>query len=374
MPPDLDRWDAKELARRLIDFYRGRRRDLPFRRTRDPYAIWVCEVMAQQTQIATLVPYWERWMRRFPTVRALAEAPLDDVLGAWAGLGYYARARSLHAAARLVVDRHRGRLPADPEALRALPGVGPYTAGAVASIAFGRRAAAVDGNVARVYARLFGIEEDVRAAATQKRLWRLAEALVPEEAPGDFNQALFDLGATICTPRAPACLACPLAERCAARAAGRQEALPVVRRRLAAIEREVHAALIVRAGRWLLCRRVPRGLFGGLWELPALDALQAAGVRVTVDRRRALARHAQKLSHRTLHHTVYRARLAGRTPEDLGPAYDAARFVAPASLGSLGVSSATAAIAAALLENPEWRTPNARSSSSTRATRSSSRA
>jgi A/G-specific adenine glycosylase len=370
-----------EITRALVSWYRRQKRDLPWRGAApDPYGIWVCEIMAQQTQIATVARYWTRWMARFPTPAALAAAPLDDVLALWAGLGYYARARSLHRAAQEIVARHGGRVPDDPEALLALPGIGRYTAGAIASIAFARRVAAVDGNVSRVLARVFGLADDVRSPPGVARLWQLAETLVPARAPGDFNQALFDLGATVCTPRSPACLVCPLAAVCVARASGRQEELPVLLRRTVVKEVRVEAALVVRAdGAWLLARRAPSGLYGGLWELPELAALEAAGSRPRADRARALAEHVHKLSHRTMHHAVYATSL-GAAPAAAAP-YDATRFAAPAELVDLGVSSATRALVAKLrrapvtsqgAENDPWPTKKKPGSSSSRATRRSS--
>src|SRR5690349_6148043 len=239
---------------RLLEWYRAHRRDLPWRRTRDAYGIWVSEVMLQQTRVAVVVPYWERWMERFPGAAELAAAPLDDVLACWSGLGYYGRARNLHAGAREVVARYGGRVPGEAAELRTLPGVGRYTAGAIASIAFGRREPLVDGNVARVLARVYAVEEDVKSTAGQKRLWQLAGELVPDEAPGDFNQALMELGATVCTP-APRCEACPVAEACAARAAGRERELPVVGARAADADKPLLrtvAAWMERRGRLLL--------------------------------------------------------------------------------------------------------------------------
>src|SRR6185503_5707528 len=185
------------IATAVVAHYAGARRDLPWRRTRDPYAIWVSEIMLQQTRVATVIPYWERWMARFPTVSALAKAPLDDVLAAWAGLGYYSRARNLHAGARAVDARFGGALPSRAAELREVPGIGPYTAGAIASIAFGERAPLVDGNVARVLARVFAIEDDIKSTAGQKALWTAAGELMrglPESAaPGDLNQGLMEL-------------------------------------------------------------------------------------------------------------------------------------------------------------------------------------
>ncbi len=207
-------------------WFRAGHRDLPWRRTREPYRVWVSEIMLQQTRVEVVVPYYERFVARFPTPHALADAPLDDVLAAWSGLGYYRRARQLHAAAALVVREHAGDLPADDEALRALPGIGRYTAGAIRSIAFGHAAPIVDGNVARVLSRLFALAGGPGDAAWEKRLWTLAAALVPAADPSAFNQGLMELGATVCTPRAPRCDACPLARFCKAHAAGREEAFP----------------------------------------------------------------------------------------------------------------------------------------------------
>src|SRR5215470_3894591 len=215
------------LASALLRWFSMNARDLPWRRTRDPYAIWVSEIMLQQTRVATVIPYWERWMARFPTVSALAEAPLDDVLAAWAGLGYYSRARNLHAGAQAVGTRFGGALPSCAAELREVPGIGPYTAGAIASIAFGERAPLVDGNVARVLARVFAIEHDIKSTAGSKALWaaagELMNALPTGAAPGDLNQGLMELGATICAATQPRCLVCPLARDCDAARTGRQD-------------------------------------------------------------------------------------------------------------------------------------------------------
>jgi A/G-specific adenine glycosylase len=379
--PDAPLPDARLLAavrRALIAHYRRRARALPWRdgpAARDPYGIWVCEIMAQQTQIDRVAEYWTRWMRRFPTVHALAAAPLGDVLAAWAGLGYYARARSLHRAAALVVAEHGGRVPDDLDALLALPGVGPYTAGAIASIAHGRRAAAVDGNVARVLARIFAVDDDVRSPAGLARLWAIARALVPARAPGDFNQALFDLGATVCTPRSPSCPTCPARDLCAARKGGRQAELPRLARKTAARAVDVELALVTRRAAWLVARRAPTGLYGGLWELPEAAAL---GARLALDRSRALAEHVHHLSHRTMRLTVYAAKLPAdaRLPAPAAP-YDAYRWIAPAALAELGVSSATQALAARLAapesaSNPPWPTKKEPAPSSRKATGRSS--
>ncbi|HEY5946784.1 MAG TPA: A/G-specific adenine glycosylase, partial [Kofleriaceae bacterium] len=224
--------DHALVASAVVTHYKRDRRDLPWRRTRDPYAIWVSEIMLQQTRVQTVIPYWERWMARFPTVTALAAAPLDDVLAAWAGLGYYSRARNLHAGAQAVTSAFAGALPRRASELRAVPGIGPYTAGAIASIAYGERAPLVDGNVARVLARVFAMRDDIKSSAGQKALWQrageLMAALPDDHAPGDLNQGLMELGATLCSPTSPRCLLCPLAASCEAARTGRQDELPVV--------------------------------------------------------------------------------------------------------------------------------------------------
>jgi A/G-specific adenine glycosylase len=356
------------LAAKVVAHHRRHARPLPWRAARDPYAIWVCEIMAQQTRLATVIPYWERWLAHFPDVRALAAADQGDVLALWAGLGYYARARSLHRAARLVVERHAGQLPDDLDLLLALPGIGRYTAGAIASIAFGRRAPVVDGNVGRVFARLFAIEDDLRAPKTQKRLWALAESLVPDGADaGAFNEGLMDLGATICTPKTPACLACPLADDCLARRAGRQADLPVLSRRAPTPERTVELAFVTRADHTLLAgRRLESGLFGGLWELPEAHTLP-----VTLGA--PLAEHLQKLTHRTFRYLVRHATLRrGADPMPAAP-YEELRWLSPEALLQLGVSSATKALlATATAKGSPWPTRSARSTSSRKVSRSSS--
>jgi A/G-specific adenine glycosylase len=252
------------LTHALLEHVDLTRRPMPWRETSDPYAIWVSEIMLQQTRVDTVIPYWNRWLERFPTVEHLARADLDDVLKEWEGLGYYSRARNLHSAARMVRERYEGRVPADPGDLRRLPGVGEYTAGAVASIAYGVATPAVDGNVRRVLARLYDLERPTPAA-----LRDLAADLVPADRPGDFNQALMELGATICTPRSPDCPACPLAEWCAARRLDVQEERPLPKKRRPIPEEEVRTVILVRDdGAVLLGRRPEDGLLGGLWEFP----------------------------------------------------------------------------------------------------------
>ncbi len=266
--------DHEEISAPLLAWWDAGHADLPWRRTRDPYAIWIAEVMLQQTQIATVIPYYERWMARFPSVEALAEAPLDDVLKAWEGLGYYSRARNLHAAARRIAGEFGGRLPGSVGELMKLPGIGRYTAGAIASIAFDAPAPVLDGNVTRVLSRVFDIAEMVTLAPTRQRLWRLAEAAVPAERPGDFNQALMELGQSICLPQAPRCLICPLNALCLARRRGTQLERPVRPARKRTPHHDVVAAVIWRdglpapGGQFLITQRPLAGLLGGLWEFP----------------------------------------------------------------------------------------------------------
>ena len=278
-PPVAALPEASDLAGRLVPWYRATRRDLPWRRTRDPYAIWLSETMLQQTRVDTVVPYYQRFLAQMPTVRSLAEASEDQVLTLWSGLGYYRRARMLHAAARRMVREHEAQVPAAPEQLLALEGVGRYTAGAVASIAFGKRAALVDGNVARVLARLFAIRQDVKAGEGAARVWALAERLVAEvsEPAGDWNQALMELGATLCAPRDPACGSCPVASACEARRLGLARSLPVVPRKKAPTEMRRVALVLSSASSVLLARRRKEALFGGLWEPPAVDDVGEPG-------------------------------------------------------------------------------------------------
>jgi len=268
MDKPLEQPLAPGMAQDLLSWFAHQRRDLPWRRTRDPYRIWVAEVMLTQTQVATVIPYYERFLRLFPDLPALAAAPPEAVLKAWEGLGYYARARNLHRAAIEVLARHGGRLPEDPRALRALPGIGPYTAAAILSIAWGRDELALDGNVRRVLSRLFHIDGPPEAGATQAQLRALGQQLLPAGAAGDFNQALMDLGATICTPRRPRCADCPLGVYCQAYRRGAQEKLPAKRRRRALPHYDVTAAVIWREGRVLIAQRPANGLLGGLWEFP----------------------------------------------------------------------------------------------------------
>jgi A/G-specific adenine glycosylase len=265
MPRNAD----TEIPRLLLDWYRTNKRDLPWRRTKDPYRIWVAEIMLQQTRVDTAIPYYERFLKKFPDVKALARARVDDVLKAWENLGYYSRARHLHEAARAVVKQFGGTIPEEMGDLRKLPGVGAYTAGAILSIAFGRRFAAVDGNVIRVIARLFAIEEPVDGKEMKKKIEGIAQRLVPADDPGHYNQALMDLGSGVCTPRGPDCPICPLAGVCIARKKGLQEGIPSKKKAAAVPHREAVAAVLRNdAGEILVVKRPQRGLLGGLWSFP----------------------------------------------------------------------------------------------------------
>ncbi len=261
--------DYSALHDALIAWFAAHREDLPWRRSRDSYAVWVSEIMLQQTQVVTVIPYFERFMARFPTVSALAAASLADVLKLWEGLGYYSRARNLHRAAQIVVAEHGGQLPPDPAALRRLPGIGRYTAGAIASLAFGADAPILDGNVIRTLTRLFDLSDDVSQSATQGRLWALAEALIPAGRAGAWNEGLMELGRRLCTPVSPQCPICPLADHCAARARGTQQERPVKRRRARTPHFDVTAAVTHRNdGCLLIAQRPLDGMLGGLWEFP----------------------------------------------------------------------------------------------------------
>ena len=247
----------------LLRWFAAHARDLPWRHDRTPYRVWVSEVMLQQTQVETVRDYFRRFMARFPTVEALAAASQEEVLKVWEGLGYYRRARMLHAAAQEVVAQHGGTLPAEVEALEALPGIGPYTGGAIASLAFGVPAPAVDGNVRRVMARLLA-----QARPTPAEQRAAVAALLPDEDPGAFNEALIELGATLCRPQQPRCLLCPWREFCRARRLGRQDDFPAPRARKEIPHYDVAAAVTVRDGKVLIARRPAEAMLGGLWEFP----------------------------------------------------------------------------------------------------------
>ena len=258
------------LASKLLAWYDANKRTLPWRdhAQRSAYAVWVSEIMLQQTRVEAVIPYFETWMRSFPDIQSLANASEQDVLNAWEGLGYYSRARNLHKAAKIVAEEFDGEIPRDLEALRRLPGIGRYTLGAIASIAFGMDVSALDGNIKRVYARIFDVEEPVDSTAGERILWQLADQNLPKGHAGDYNQALMDLGATICIPRNPRCLICPVMRLCKARQHGTQNQRPVKSPKKD-VPHYVHAAaVVIQRGRVLLAQRPSKGLLGGLWEFP----------------------------------------------------------------------------------------------------------
>lgn len=254
----------------LLRWYEIAAADLPWRAVSpDPYRVWLSEMMLQQTQVETVKPYYNRFLEAYPDIHALADAPLDDVLKLWEGLGYYSRARHLHQTAQIVSAQMDGKFPADAESLRKLPGIGRYSAGAIASIAYGARAPVLDGNVIRVFARLLDLPDDVTETRVKNRLWSLAEEWLPAERVGDYNQALMELGRTVCKPRYPLCKACPIQAHCRAYASGTQSQRPVKKARTAAPHIHVAAGIIRdAAGRILIAQRPLDGLLGGLWEFP----------------------------------------------------------------------------------------------------------
>lgn len=258
-----------EFTELILEWYANHARVLPWRGHPDPYAVWVSEIMLQQTRVDTVIPYFERWMRLFPTIEALAKATLQQVLSAWEGLGYYSRARNLHKSAREVFDRHGGNLPTEISQLRRLPGIGRYTAAAIASLAFNQDVATLDGNLRRVFARVFDVSTPADSPAGERMLWSLAQDYLPAGHAGDYNQALMDLGATICLPKKPLCLLCPVSVLCKSR--GDPERRPVLKPRAVPPHRLKMAAIISRDRQVLLALRPAKGLLGGLWEFPAVS-------------------------------------------------------------------------------------------------------
>jgi len=361
----------KDFRRRLLAWYRkSGRHNMPWRKTTDPYAVVVSEFMLQQTTVATVLPYYARFLKRFPTLEALAAADLDDVLAQWSGLGYYARARNLWSSMRAVAAEHAGKIPSAPEDLEKLPGVGPYTAGAIASFAFNRPGAVLDGNVIRVLMRVLGIEDDPKLKAVQVLLKKVSLdlcALSPKDSKAaggsrDLNLAMMDLGATLCSPQAPACSKCPVASLCLARAAGEQEQIPMKAEKISRpTVRKLHA-IIEWKGKWLMGQRPEGGLFGGLWEFPGIDvpektepvlALEEAmkeetGLKVRV--RQALPAFDQQLTHRVfLVRSFLCEPYAGDGPVGLpvrSANYTFFRWVSPAGMSLLGISAITKRMAA----------------------------
>jgi A/G-specific adenine glycosylase len=343
---------------------RAAARDLPWRRDRSPYAVWISEIMLQQTQVATVIPYFERWLGRFPNIAELASASLDDVLKAWEGLGYYARARNLRRAAQLMVERHNGRVPDDRSALLALPGIGRYTVGAILSIAFGRPEPILDGNVRRVLCRLYDVDEDPRRPEVEEWLWAHSEGIMRAAGTGnagEINEALMELGALVCVPVAPDCWACPVRTACLAYQRGTVAERPVKTARPHTPYYDVAAAVLVRGdGRVLITRRPPSGLLGGLWGFPSVvvaagETLEAAaaravreriGMRAHIGARVAAVKHAYTHFRITLHGfaaSVEREAFAGDTD---------ARWVTPEELEQVALPVTDRKVANALLTRP----------------------
>ncbi|MFC3149046.1 A/G-specific adenine glycosylase [Piscinibacterium candidicorallinum] len=334
----MKRANQQDFAQAVVAWQRTHgRHDLPWQGSTDPYRVWVSEIMLQQTQVSTVIPYYLRFMARFPDVLALADAPDDEVMQHWAGLGYYSRARNLHAAARDVRDRFGGQFPTDPEALQSLRGIGRSTAAAIAAFSANARAAILDGNVKRVLARVFAIQGFPGSAPVERQMWALADSLLP--AAGDmpaYTQGLMDLGATLCTPKRPRCGECPLADRCEALRQSRVAELPVARPRKTPPRRGAVFWLVVDAsGGVLLQKRPPVGIWGGLWSLPQTEPGQAAPAGVDAQRaeRFALIEHA--FTHFTLEIDVQRVALPASSA--LLAAEPGARWFTPAELAEAGV-------------------------------------
>ena len=293
----------------LAWFDRAGRKHLPWQQNPTPYRVWVSEIMLQQTQVATVIGYYERFMQQFPDLRALAAAPVDEVLHLWTGLGYYARARNLHRAAQLIVADHDGEFPVTIDAVQALPGIGRSTAGAILSLSRSQRHPILDGNVKRVLARYFGVEGFPGEREVEKKLWSLADECTPAERVANYTQAIMDLGATLCVRSRPLCPACPLAERCVARIEGRQSRLPAPRPKKIRPQRSAYVVLRVRDdGAVLLERRPPVGIWGGLWTLPQFDERDAAEAWLQGDVAAALPPYFHSFTHfdLTLHPLLVR--------------------------------------------------------------------
>lgn len=354
------------IRRKILGWYDREKRDLPWRRTRDPYRIWIAEVMLHQTRVETVLPYYERFLKRFPDAGALARARLQTVLKMWEGLGYYGRARNLHRAAKIIVREHGGSLPDDPGALGRLPGLGAYSVGAIGSIAYGLPLPAVDGNVRRVLSRLFGIESDPVEPETRRTVDSLAEALVSRgrpPRPGDVNQALMDLGARICLPRRPRCPLCPLRSDCAARLAGQEESITGSARKPIPTAVMVGCIWAQRRGSALMARNPDNGLYGGLWELPGAELtenaspeeslskrlFERAGLRVALGR--MLEEISATLTHRRITYRIFEAKSVRPVKQTKKPpgAYAQIRWVGPDELDRLPLSRAQQRILHALL-------------------------
>ncbi len=342
----------------LLTWFKSAQRDLPWRRTKDAYAIWVSEVMLQQTQVDRVRLYWAAFLRRFPSVEVLASASPSDVLEMWKGLGYYSRARNLHRAAQEIVDRFSATLPASVEALKSLPGFGPYTAGAVASIAYEVDAPIVDGNVARVLSRVFLIDAIPGDPQREKTLWFLAGELVRGHAPGELNQSLMELGALVCTPASPSCTTCPVSSHCQAHQCSREGEIPPPKPPTRRKRLELSSALAMIDDKVLLARRAEKGLFGGLWELPSIERKKAESTHDQFQRllgpqcqiKSELAHVERTLTHRDLSISVIDVFIHSDTRLD-SSFYIEWRWVGVHEIKSLAMSSAMVAAFAQATEN-----------------------
>ena len=366
-PPTLPELPLR-FAADLLAWYGKHKRDLPWRHTPDPYRIWVSEIMLQQTTVAAVIPYYHRFLERFPTVGALAEAPLEDVLSRWSGLGYYSRARNLKKAAEQVHATHADRVPATYDAIRALPGIGDYTAGAILSIAYGVAEPVLDGNVARVLTRLFAIPGDPKSTPLKAHLRAVAKALVDAKAPGDFNQAMMELGATVCTPRKPTCSTCPVAAHCAARRLDRVAEFPHVAPRASPEPQRLAVALVEEDGAYLMVRRTAR-LMQGLYEFPGgevplegpiaapLAALLARELDLPVE----LGDEQARIKHSIMNRKIELVALSAQSgPEATRRARElvasgAAAWVRPEHIAEFGVSSMALKVLAELARKQTTR-------------------
>ncbi len=355
----MDEWpdiEIRRLRRRLLKWYDAHQRQMPWRDSRDPYAIWVSEIMLQQTRVAAATDYFNRWMAKFPAVETLARAPLDDALKLWEGLGYYSRCRNLHKAANLVVEQFDSALPTTAKELLSLPGIGRYTAAAISSIAFGRREAVLDGNVIRVLCRLANDDRDPRQTKANQELWDRAARLLSPTRPGDFNQAMMELGATVCTPKSPSCMICPkqcpLSKLCAGLAAGTAANLPTKAPKKTPPHYVIAAAVVIDSrGRILIGRRKEGGMLAGLWEFPggkseagetpektaARETAEEVGLDIEIVEPIAVVEHAFSHFRITLH-----TFLARKTSRRRAKAIDVAeiRWVAPTELAAFAFPKA----------------------------------
>ncbi len=355
--------EVTRIVKSLLQWYGQAARDLPWRRSGDPYGVWVSEVMLQQTQVATVIPYWERWMATLPDIRALAEAPEERVLKHWEGLGYYSRARNLQRAAQQIQVEWGGAFPDDYEAILSLPGIGRYTAGAVASIAFGQAKPILDGNVIRVLTRLDGLRECVKDQAVKERLWQRADALVQrvnrsrsesKNPCGDFNQSLMELGALVCVPRNPACDACPLRTLCLARRDGLQDVLPNKGERKKMVARHFLALVMRREGEFLVRQRQKETVNRGFWEFPAteLSAKDPTGQRWILEmsgRRLEELRTLGTIKHAIMNNRITLNVMATEVPGDFRSQLEEGRWVSREALEALAFTSAHRKIVRRLL-------------------------